>query len=120
LGEQRGRAGDRVDQGQITSPIRCNKTDEIDRLEKTGGEGKAPECGRSLDEKGGKDAESNEKRKVKDDPQEEDPEEEFSWPVPSLSEEIPRRVDEGGDENEDDAERSQGVFNPFWVSRKYQ
>lgn len=89
LGEERGRARDRIDQGEITSPIRCNKTDEIDRLEKTGGEGKAPESGRSLDEKGGKDAKSNEKRKVKDDTQEEDPEEEFSWPVSSLRKKIP-------------------------------
>jgi len=89
LGEDRGRPGDRVDQGEITSPIGCNKTDEIDRLEEAGGEGEAPECGRGVDEKGGKDTESNEKRKIKDDTQEENPEEEFSWPVPSLRKEIP-------------------------------
>jgi len=89
LGEERGRPGDRVDQGEITSSIGCNKTDEIDRLEKAGGEGEAPECGRGVDEKGGKNTESNVKRKIKDDTQEEDPEEEFSWPVSSLGKKIP-------------------------------
>jgi hypothetical protein len=42
-----------------------------------------------VDQKGGKNTQGNKKRKIKDDTQEEDPEEEFSWPVPPLREEIP-------------------------------
>jgi hypothetical protein len=89
LGEKRGRTGDRIDQGEITFTVGCNKTHEIDRLEKARGEGEAPEFGRGVDQKGGKNTQGNKKRKIKDDTQEEDPEEEFSWPVPSLRKEIP-------------------------------
>jgi hypothetical protein len=77
LGEERGGTGDRIDQGEITFPVGRNQTDEIDRLEKAGGEAEAPECGRGVNEKGGKNSESNKKRKIKDDTQEEDPEKEF-------------------------------------------
>jgi hypothetical protein len=77
LGEERSRTGDRVNQGKITSPIGCNQTDEIDRLEKTGGEGEAPEFGRGVEDKGGKNTESNEKRKIKENTREEDPEKKF-------------------------------------------
>ena len=89
LGEERGRTGDRVDQGKITPPIGCDQTDEIDRLEKTGGKGKPPESGGGLDEKGGKDTERYEKREIKDDAQEKDPEKKLSGPIPFLRKEIP-------------------------------
>jgi len=89
LGEERGGTGDRIDQGEITFPVGRNQTDEIDRLEKAGGEGEAPEFGRGVDEKGRNNNENNKKGKIKDDTQEEDPEEEFPWPIPSLRKEIP-------------------------------
>jgi hypothetical protein len=73
-----------------------------------------------MDKKGGKRTKSNEERKIKDDTQEEDPEKKLSWPIPSLREEIPRGVDEGGDQNEDDAERGQGIFNLCLLWEKYQ
>jgi len=42
LGEERGRTGNRVNQGEITAPVGLNKTDEIDGLEKAGGNGETP------------------------------------------------------------------------------
>lgn len=89
LREERGRAGDRVDQGEIASPVGLNKTDEIDGLEKTGGDGETPEFGRGMGEKRRKNTKSDEERKIKDDTQEEDPKKEFSGPVSSLRKEIP-------------------------------
>jgi hypothetical protein len=89
LGEERSRTGDRIDQGEITFTVGRNKTHEIDRLEKARGEGEGPECGRGVDEMGGKNTESNKKRKIKDNTQKEDPEEEFSWPVSPLRKKIP-------------------------------
>jgi len=89
LSEERGGTGDRIDQGEITSPIGCNKTDEIDRLEKAGGNGEPPEFGRSLKEERWESPKGNEKWEVEKDSPQEDPEEEFSWPVPPLHKEIP-------------------------------
>jgi len=65
-----------------------------------------------MDKKGGKSTKSNEERKIKEDTQEEDPEEKFSRPVSSLCKKIPRRVDDGRDQNEDNAEGGQGIFSP--------
>jgi len=89
LGEERGRTGDRIDQGEITSPVGRNKTDEIDRLEKAGGEGEPPEFGRSLKEEGWKSSEGDEKWEVEKDSPQKDPEEKLSWPVSSLGKKIP-------------------------------
>jgi hypothetical protein len=42
LREERGRAGNRVDQRKIASPVGLDKTDKIDGLEKAGGNGETP------------------------------------------------------------------------------
>ena len=89
LGEEGGRTRDRVNQGEITSPIGSNKTDEIDRLEKAGGDGEAPEFGRGLKEEGWESSKGDEKWEVEKDSPQKNPEEEFSWPVPSLRKKIP-------------------------------
>lgn len=89
LGEERGRAGDRVDQGEITSAVALNKTDEIDGLKKAGGESEPPEFGRGLKEEGWESSKGDEKWEVEKDSPQKDPEEEFSWPVSSLGKKIP-------------------------------
>jgi hypothetical protein len=89
LGEERGRAGDRVDQGEITFPVGPNKTEEIDGFEEAGGSGKPPEFESGMGEQGGKDSETDEERKVEKDPPEKDPEKKFPWPISPLGEEIP-------------------------------
>ena len=89
LGEERGRTRDRVDQGEITSPVGPDKTDEIDSLEKAGGDGEPPEFGRDLKEEGWESSNADEKWEVEKDPPQKDPEEEFERPVSSLGKEIP-------------------------------
>jgi len=89
LGEKRGGTGDRIDQGEIASPVGLNKTDEIDRLKKAGGEGEPPEFWGGLKQEGWKSSKGDEKWKVEKDSPQKDPEEKFSWPVSSLGKKIP-------------------------------
>jgi hypothetical protein len=89
LGEERGRTRDRVDQRKIGSPVGPNEADEVDRLEKTGGDDNPPKFGRGLKNERGESSKDDEEREIKKDPQEEDPEKEFSWPVSFLCNKIP-------------------------------
>ena len=108
LSEKRGRAGDGIDQGEVGSPIGPDQTENVEGLYETGEKHACPELGGELREEGGKGPEPKEKREVKQRAEQKDPEEEFQRPIPFFGKKIPRGVEEGGGDDEKDAERCQG------------
>ena len=90
LSEERGRAGDGIDQRKIPYPVGLDETDEINGFNKTGeDDSDPPKFRRSPKDEGWEGPKGEKKRKIEKDPPEKDPEKEFPWPVSPLGEKIP-------------------------------
>jgi len=114
LSEKGSGARDGVDQREVSQTIGLEEADEIKRLDKTGQEWEYPGFDRKLEQQNREMAESDEEGEVKKDSPEENPKEEFEWPIPSLGKEVPGGVKKGRNEDEEDAQRRQGLTRCSW------
>jgi len=95
LSENRSRARNGIDQGEVSHPIGLNQADKIDGFKETREDDDPPKLGRGLEKKGWECSHPDQYRKIEKNAPEKNPEKKFDGPVPFLRNKVPGGMKNG-------------------------